>query len=186
MASGYVHLDAITNGVYMKALNNRESIALVLIDLADNYNAKFPNNDGTFILKCCETAIKEYPQFASALILKAETHFKQIKKIENETLFNQQFKELEAQKKAVDLEITTWRAKSDSLRQLDVKLQAELAKQEAQTKKAEIEANKSKANLDKLKHDLEETQNKINEFKKNPPNRTGDALLESLKNKSKN
>ncbi|MFY7938245.1 MAG: hypothetical protein ACOVOQ_12765 [Flavobacterium sp.] len=97
MASGYVHLDAISNGVYMKALNNRESIALVLIDLADNYNAKFPNNDGTFVLKCCETAIKEYPQFASALILKAETRFKQIKKIENETLFNQQFKELEKQ-----------------------------------------------------------------------------------------
>ena len=97
MASGYVHLDAISNGVYMKALNNKESIALVLIDLADNYNAKFPNNDGTFILKCCETAIKEYPQFASALILKAETRFKQIKKIENETIFNQQFKELEKQ-----------------------------------------------------------------------------------------
>jgi hypothetical protein len=97
MASGYVHLDAISNGVYMKALNNRESIALVLIDLADNYNAKFPNNDGTFILKCCETAIKEYPQFASALILKAETRFKQIKKIETETIFNQQFKELEKQ-----------------------------------------------------------------------------------------
>jgi hypothetical protein len=97
MASGYVHLDAISNGVYMKALNNRESIALVLIDLADNYNAKFPNNDGTFILKCCETAIKEYSNFATALILKAETRFKQIKKIENETLFNQQFKELEKQ-----------------------------------------------------------------------------------------
>jgi hypothetical protein len=97
MASGYVHLDAISNGVYMKALNNRESIALVLIDLADNYNAKFPNNDGTFILKCCETAIKEYPNFATALILKAETRFKQIKKIENETIFNQQFKELEKQ-----------------------------------------------------------------------------------------
>ena len=97
MASGYVHLDAISNGVYMKALNNRESIALVLIDLADKYNAKLPNNDGTFILKCCETAIKEYPNFATALILKAETRFKQIKKIENETLFNQQFKELEKQ-----------------------------------------------------------------------------------------
>jgi hypothetical protein len=97
MASGYVHLDAISNGVYMKALNNRESVALVLIDLADNYNAKFPNNDGTFVLKCCETAIKEYPQFASALILKAETRFKQIKKIEVEKEFNQEFKELEKQ-----------------------------------------------------------------------------------------
>jgi hypothetical protein len=84
MASGFVHIDAITNGVYMKALNNRESIAMVLIDLADNYNAKFPNNDGTFILKCCETAIKEYPNFATALIMKAETHKKQMINEKNE------------------------------------------------------------------------------------------------------
>jgi len=34
MASGYIHLDAIRNGVYMKALNNQESIALCLVDLA--------------------------------------------------------------------------------------------------------------------------------------------------------
>jgi chromosome segregation ATPase len=97
----------------------------------------------------------------------------------------QQFKELESQKKAVDLEIITWRAKSDSLRQLDIKLQSEITKQEALTKKAEVEANKSKANLDKLRHDLAETQHKIDEIKNHPPNRTGDALLESLKNKTK-
>jgi hypothetical protein len=94
MASGYVHLDAISNGVYMKALNNRESIALVLIDLADNYNAKFPNNDGKFILKCCETAIKEYPNFATALILKAETHLKQIEKEQDKTKHDLQFSAL--------------------------------------------------------------------------------------------
>ena len=97
----------------------------------------------------------------------------------------QQFKELESQKKLVDLEIINWISKSDSLKQLDIKLQAELTKQEAETKKAEIEAKKSKANLDKLKRDIEETQQKIENFKKNPPNRTGDALLESLKNKTK-
>lgn len=97
----------------------------------------------------------------------------------------QQFKELEAQKKVVDLEIITWRAKSDSLKQLDVKLQAEIAKQESLTKKAEAEANRSKANLDKMRHDLAETQRKIEEIKNHPPNRTGDALLESLKNKTK-
>jgi hypothetical protein len=95
MASGFVHIDAITNGVYMKALNNNESIALVLIDLADNYNAKFPNNDGTFVLKCAETAIKNYPFFATALILRAETHFKQIKKIQDKEKYNIAFEELE-------------------------------------------------------------------------------------------
>lgn len=95
MASGFVHIDAITNGVYMKALNNNESIALVLIDLADNYNAKFPNNDGTFILKCCEDAIELYPNFATALILRAETHYKQIEKIEDKTKHDILFKDLE-------------------------------------------------------------------------------------------
>ena len=101
MASGFVHIDAITNGIYMKALNNRESIALVLIDLADNYNAKFPNNDGTFVLKCCEIAIKEYPNFVTALILKAETQLKQIEKEQDREKHDLLFKELETQYKHI-------------------------------------------------------------------------------------
>lgn len=95
IASGFVHLDAIKNGVYMKALNHKESIALVLIDLAENYVATYPKNDGSFVLKCCETALKVYPNFANALILKAETHKKQIEKIQDEKEFNLKFKDLE-------------------------------------------------------------------------------------------
>jgi hypothetical protein len=97
MASGFVHIDAITNGIYMKALNNRESIALLLIDLADNYNAKFPTNDGTFITKCCDIAIKEYPNFATALILKAETRHKQLLDIHDRAEYRAAFKLLEKQ-----------------------------------------------------------------------------------------
>lgn len=74
MASGYVHIDAVSNGVYMKSLNDKECIALVMIDLAMGYQRKFPKNDGVFILKCCEAALKSYPNFATALILRAETH----------------------------------------------------------------------------------------------------------------
>jgi len=95
MASGFVHIDAITNGVYMRALNNKESIALVLVDLADNYNIKFPDNDGTFVLKCTESAIRCYPNFATALILRAETHYKQIEKIEDKNNYHIALKELE-------------------------------------------------------------------------------------------
>ena len=95
MASGFVHIDAIRNGVYMKALDNKESIALLLIDLADNYNLKFPNNDGTFVLKCAETAILNYPNFATALILKAETKYKQLEKIIDKQEHDTQFAELE-------------------------------------------------------------------------------------------
>lgn len=95
MASGFVHVDAITNGVYMKALNNKESIAVVLVDLAENYNAKYPDNNGTFILKCCETALKIYPNFANGLILQAEAHKKQVEKITDKTIHDVQFKKLE-------------------------------------------------------------------------------------------
>jgi Tfp pilus assembly protein PilO len=96
-----------------------------------------------------------------------------------------EFKELEKQKKSVDIDILQWRAKSDSLKTIDAKLKSELAKQEALTKAAEKEAKKSKDNLDKMRKDLEETRKNIEQIKNNPPNRTGDALLESLKNKTK-
>lgn len=95
MASGFVHVDAITNGVYMKALDDKETVALLLVDLADNYNAIYPENDGTFVLKCAETAIKAYPNFATALILQAETHKKQIEQEKDNVLTNKRFALLE-------------------------------------------------------------------------------------------
>lgn len=81
MASGYIHLDAIKNGVFMKALNNKESLALCLFDLAQAYNRNFPDNDGEFILKAVNRAIEIYPNFAKALILRAETHKAQFVKL---------------------------------------------------------------------------------------------------------
>lgn len=80
MASGFVHIDAIKNGVYMKALNNQESIALLMIDLANAYQKSFPQNDGAFLLKCADAAIKAYPNFATALIMRAELHKKEVEK----------------------------------------------------------------------------------------------------------
>ena len=73
MASGYVYLEAIQNGVYMVALDDTESMAMCVIDLAMGYNRKFPDNDGTFILKCCELALKHFPNYITAILLKAET-----------------------------------------------------------------------------------------------------------------
>lgn len=81
MASGYIHLDAIKNGVFMKALNNKESLALCLFDLAQAYNRNFPGNDGEFVLKAVNRAIEIYPNFAKALILRAETHKAQFAKL---------------------------------------------------------------------------------------------------------
>nr|WP_198999670.1 hypothetical protein [Flavobacterium sp. ASV13] len=95
MASGFVHLDAIKNGVYMKALNNNESIAVLLIDLANAYQKSFPENDGTFLSKCADVAIKTYPNFATALILRAELHKKQVENEVDPKKANIDFKLLE-------------------------------------------------------------------------------------------
>jgi hypothetical protein len=73
MASGYIHLEAIQNGVYMKALDDKESIVLCLIDLAEGYKRKTNGTDLEFILKCCESALQYFPDYINALILKAET-----------------------------------------------------------------------------------------------------------------
>lgn len=101
-ASGFIHLDAIKNGVFMKALNNKESLALLLVDLANAYNRSYPDNDGSFALKCAERAIQIYPYLPNALLLQAETHTKQFQKLMKEqntkdiqaTLSNPKAKEL--------------------------------------------------------------------------------------------
>lgn len=74
MASGYIHLDAIVNKLYMDALNEKQMIALCLIDLAKGYERKLgAEANPEFILKCCDTTLKYYPHYINALILKAET-----------------------------------------------------------------------------------------------------------------
>lgn len=71
-ASGYIHTDAIRNGIYMKALTNKEAVAMTLVDLAQGYQAKFGIEDGSFIIKCCDTALKHFPKYINAMLLKAE------------------------------------------------------------------------------------------------------------------
>jgi hypothetical protein len=73
MASGYIHLDALKNGIYMDTLSLKQSVTLCLVDLAQGYQAKFGIQDGSFILQCCETALKYFPNYINALLLKAET-----------------------------------------------------------------------------------------------------------------
>lgn len=72
MASGYIHIDAIRNKIYMKALTNKESVAMTLVDLAQGYQAKYGIGDGTFMLQCCDTAIKYFPNYINAMLLKGD------------------------------------------------------------------------------------------------------------------
>lgn len=80
MASGYVHLDAVKNGVYMKALTEKESIALCLVDLAHGYQRQ-EFYDLDFIIKCADKALEYYPNYVNAMILKTEAKGKKIKDI---------------------------------------------------------------------------------------------------------
>lgn len=78
MASGYIHLDAIVNKLYMEALDDKQSISLCMIDLAKGYERKMEYEANTdFMMKCCDTALEFYPNYINALLLKAEIKKKQ-------------------------------------------------------------------------------------------------------------
>ncbi len=72
MASGYIHLEAIQNGLYMEALSDKQSIALCLVDLAQGYEHKYGMDDVRFILLCVEAALAHYPNYPNALLLQSE------------------------------------------------------------------------------------------------------------------
>ena len=73
MASGYIHLNSVQNGVYMDTLSQKQSIAACMIDLANGYKRKFGTGNGEFILKSCHKALNHYPDYLNAMLLKAET-----------------------------------------------------------------------------------------------------------------
>lgn len=78
MASGYVHLDGIVNRLYMEALDDRQSIALCVIDLAKGYEDRMGSATKLdFMMKCCDVALSTYPHYINGLLLKAETQKRQ-------------------------------------------------------------------------------------------------------------
>jgi hypothetical protein len=85
MASGYITLEAIQNGIYMEALDDKKCITLCVYDLAKGYDRKYPDNDGSFINQCCDLALEYFPNFINALILKAETKKRQFEQLAKKT-----------------------------------------------------------------------------------------------------
>jgi hypothetical protein len=88
-ASGYIHTDAIRNGIYMRALSNREAVAMTLVDLAQSYQAKFGIEDGSFIIQCCDTALEHFPKYINAMLLKAEILTQLYRESNDKGLFSQ-------------------------------------------------------------------------------------------------
>ncbi len=76
MASGYIHLNAIQNGIYMDTLSQQQSIGACLVDLAMGYEKRHGVGDGNFILSICEKVLEHHPTNINALLLLAETKLK--------------------------------------------------------------------------------------------------------------
>jgi hypothetical protein len=72
-ASGYISIDAIRSGIYMDTLSNRQAIAQCVLDLAKGYERKAQNNTDSFVINCCDLALKYHPTNINAIIYKAET-----------------------------------------------------------------------------------------------------------------
>lgn len=72
MASGYVHLDAIRNGLYMDTLSLQQSVAYCFLDLAQGYQKKFGKDNPDFVVKCCNKVLEYHSMNVNAMLTKAE------------------------------------------------------------------------------------------------------------------
>ena len=72
IASGYVTIDAIRNGLYMDTLSNKQAVANCLLDLAQGYQHKYGKENPEFVIKCCNTVLQYHPTNVNALLTKAE------------------------------------------------------------------------------------------------------------------
>lgn len=72
IASGYVTIDAIRNGLYMDTLSNKLAVANCLVDLAQGYQHKYGKENPEFVIKCCNTTLQYHPTNVNALLTKAE------------------------------------------------------------------------------------------------------------------
>jgi hypothetical protein len=66
-----ISAESIKNGVYMKHLTLKESIALCLLELAFAYQEQY--NYDKFSILCCDKSLKKFPNLITALMHKSNT-----------------------------------------------------------------------------------------------------------------
>lgn len=93
-------------------------------------------------------------------------------------------KKLELQSDSIKGRIKKYELDFVELRKQDSLLKVKILQSQSEVEIAKSKANRSKEELDKLRVELEKTQKQIEELKSHPKNRTGDDLLNSLKNKT--
>jgi chromosome segregation ATPase len=102
----------------------------------------------------------------------------ELKKIKEEN------KILHEKRDSIDLRLNKLNVSFNLLKKEDSLLRIKIYNQDLEIQKFKNKANASKEQLNKLLKELEETRKKIQELKNNPPNRTGQDLLNSLKIKT--
>ena len=74
-----ISTEAIRNGIFLCAFNEQETIALMIMQLAKAYYAKYISYDA-FVLLCAESVLDFLPTFSNALVLKLNVHYYQFNK----------------------------------------------------------------------------------------------------------
>ena len=78
MASGYIKAPALKNRIYLDTLSLRQTLAHCLVDLAQGYAWKFGAD--AFVIRCCQLALRYYPNNIHALMLEADAYTLQFQK----------------------------------------------------------------------------------------------------------
>lgn len=68
----YTHREAILSGIALRRLEERQNIALCLVNLGKSYEHKFKTKDDDFILQCAELALNHDSLSLNAMLLKEQ------------------------------------------------------------------------------------------------------------------
>lgn len=112
-------------------------------------------------------------------------YFKADKNYKNQVeSLKQENKKIKISRDSLSMNIFSLEKDFNLIKAREDSLMTRIGKLDTQISNSKNKANKSKAELDALRKELLETNNKIKELKNNPPNRTGQDLINSIKNKT--
>lgn len=79
MASGYVSIETIQNGIYMDTLSVKETIASKMVDLALGFGYKYGYDD--FVIQAVDKALEHHPENIGGILTKANYYTELVKYI---------------------------------------------------------------------------------------------------------
>lgn len=79
MASGYVSIETIQNGIYMDTLSVKETIASKMVDLALGFGYKYGYDD--FMIQAVDKALEHHPENIGGILTKANYYTELVKYI---------------------------------------------------------------------------------------------------------